>query len=141
MNRLQTQAEHGQLAQRQPLSRTMRELIVRMWIKGLLPFTDILPLVTRLIELPFGPYKGKRKLLRYLGDRSYVSPRAQIRCPHLRMGPKCFIDDYVTIYAHDKARGGVDLDRNVHIYRWSVVELGEGQGSLRVGSNTYIQSG
>jgi galactoside O-acetyltransferase len=57
------------------------------------------------------------------------------------MGPRCFIDDYVTIYAHPGARGGVYLDRNVHIYRWSIVELGKGEGNLRIGPNTYIQSG
>jgi acetyltransferase-like isoleucine patch superfamily enzyme len=85
--------------------------------------------------------KGKRGLLRYLGDRPYVSPKAQIGCPNLDLGPKCFIDDYVTIYAHPGALGGVYLDRNVHIYRWSVVELGKGEGCLRVGSNTYIQPG
>jgi galactoside O-acetyltransferase len=57
------------------------------------------------------------------------------------MGPRCFIDDYVTIYAHPGAEGVVCLDRNVHLYRWTIVELGAGQGSLHIGSNTYIQSG
>jgi acetyltransferase-like isoleucine patch superfamily enzyme len=53
----------------------------------------------------------------------------------------CFIDDYVTIYAHRGSQGGVYLEENVHLYRWSIVELGEGEGSLHIGSNTYIQSG
>jgi len=57
------------------------------------------------------------------------------------MGPKCFIDDYVTIYAHPGACGRVHLEQNVHIYRWSIVELGKGEGSVHIGTNTFIQSG
>ena len=107
----------------------------------MLRFSSISPLFTYLAGLPLGPYKDKRRLLRYIGDLSYISPRAQIKCPRLQMGPRCFIDDYVTIYAHPEARGGVYLEENVHIYRWSIVELGRGEGSLRIGSNTFIQSG
>ena len=101
----------------------------------------ISPLFTDLAGLPLGAYKGKRKLLRYLGNRPYVSPKAQISCPQLTMEPKCFIDDYVTIYAHKGARGGVYLDSDVAIYRWSVIELGKGEGSLRIGPHTHIQAG
>jgi len=99
----------------------------------------ISPLFIHLAALPLGPYKDKRKLLRYLGNHSYISPRAQISCPTLRLGPQCFIDDYVTIYAHPKAEGGIYLEGYVHIYRWSMIELGRGEGSLTVGSNSYIQ--
>lgn len=107
----------------------------------MLQLSPVSPLFTYLAGLPLGPYKDKQGLLRYMGERSYVSPKAQISCPKLQMGPKCFIDDYVTIYAHPGAQGGVYLDKNVHIYRWSIVELGKGKGSLHIGSNTYIQSG
>jgi len=93
---------------------------------------------TWLAGLPLGPYKKKWPLARI---KPYISPKAQIDCPKLQMGPRCFIDDYVTIYAHPGAQGYVSLDRNVHIYRWSIVELGEGEGSLKIGPNTYIQSG
>ncbi len=114
---------------------------MRKWMQVMLQLSPISPLFTYLAGLPLGPYKDKRKLLRYIGDRSYVSPKAQIKCPKLQMGPRCFIDDHVTIYAHPEAQGGVYLEGNVHIYRWSIVELGKGEGSLHVGSNTYIQSG
>jgi acetyltransferase-like isoleucine patch superfamily enzyme len=137
----QGQAKSGPFSLRQPVSKTLREMLVRMWIQAMLPLSAVSSLFTRLAGLPLGPYKGKRKLLRYLGDRPYISPKAQIGCPNLELGPKCFIDDYVTIYAHKGARGGVYLDRNVHIYRWSVIELGEGEGSLSIGPNTHIQSG
>jgi acetyltransferase-like isoleucine patch superfamily enzyme len=96
---------------------------------------------TRLAGLPFGVYKDKRRLLRYLGDRPYVSPRAQISCSNSTMGPKCFVDDYVTVYAHRGAQGGVHLDRDVAIYRWSVIELGKGECNLRIGAHSHVQSG
>ncbi len=99
------------------------------------------PILLRLAELPLDEYKGKKKLLRYLGDRPYLSPRAQISCPNLEVSPNCFIDDYVTIFAHPHSTGGVYLAENVHIYRWSMIELGEGAGNLRIGENTYLQSG
>ena len=107
----------------------------------MLLLSPISPLFTYLAGLPLGPYKDKRRLLRYVGDRAYVSPRAQIQCPKLQMGPRCFIDDYVTVYAHPEAQGEVLLEKRVHIYRWSIVELGQGEGSLHIGSNTHIQSG
>lgn len=113
----------------------------RVWIRAMVRLAGVSPFFIRLAELPLGPYKDKRKLLKYLGHRPYVSPKAEISCLKLQIGPRCFIDDYVTIYAHPKARGGVHLTENVHIYRWSMVELGEGEGSLKIGSNTYIQSG
>jgi acetyltransferase-like isoleucine patch superfamily enzyme len=139
--------ERNLLPLRQPISKTLREIVTRKWMQVMLLFSPISPLFIYLAGLPLGPYKDKRQLLhrrelaRYIGDRSYISPRAQIHCPEFQMGPRCFIDDYVTIYAHAGAQGGVYLEENVHIYRWSIVELGKGNGSLRVGSNTYIQSG
>ena len=107
----------------------------------MLQFARFSPVFTRLAGWPLGPYKDKKRLLRYMGDRPYVSPRAQVSCPKLQMGPKCFVDDYVTIYAHKGAQGSVTLDSGVHIYRWSIVEIGQGEGSLYIGANTYIQSG
>jgi len=90
---------------------------------------------------PLGPYKDKRRILKYLGQKPYISPKAQIKCPKLNIGPKCFIDDFVTIYAHRHGTGGVYLEQNVFISRYSMIELGWGKGSLHVGKNTFIQSG
>lgn len=128
-------------SRRQPLSKTLREMAIRMWMQSMIRLSTIAPIGLRLAELPLGPYKDKRVLLRYLGDRPYISPHAQVSCPNLDLGPKCFIDDYVTIYAHPNARGRVYFDRNVHLYRWSVVELGDGNASLHIGANTYLQAG
>ena len=129
------------LSLRQPIPKTLRDILARIWMRVMLQFAPISSVFIHLASLPLGPYKDKRELLRYMGDRSYVSPRAQLSCPRLQMGPKCFIDDYVTIYAHRDARGCVVLGRNVHIYRWSVIELGSGEGCLKIGSNTYVQPG
>ncbi len=114
---------------------------VRQWMRTMLRLAPTSSFFIYLAGLPLGPYKDKRRLLTYLGNRAYISRKAQVQCPNLQMGPRCFIDDYVTIYAHQGAQGKVCLEENVHIYRWSIVELGAGQGSLHVGSNTYIQSG
>jgi galactoside O-acetyltransferase len=66
---------------------------------------------------------------------------AQIRCANLHLSPQCFIDDYVTIYAHPQATGEVHLAENVHLYRWSIIELGAGNGNLSIDANTYLQAG
>lgn len=141
MNQTQSEAKRSLLHLRQPISKTLRERFVRRWMQVMLRLAPVSPLFTYLAGLPLGPYKDKRRLLRYIGDLSYISPKAQIACPKLQMGPRCFIDDYVTIYAHRGNHGGVYLEESVHLYRWSIVELGKGEGSLYIGSNTYIQSG
>jgi hypothetical protein len=56
-----------------------------------------------------GPYKDKR-VLAALTRNPYISPRADICCPHLTVGPHGFIDDQVTIYAHPDG-GEVRLGR------------------------------
>ena len=57
----------------------------------------------------------------------------------LEIGPQCFIDDNVTIYAHSDA-GKVCLGRGVHVYRGTIIEVGQG-GSVIIGDHTHIQSG
>lgn len=128
-------------SRRQPIAKTLREMVVRAWVRSMVKLSTVAPFSLRLAELPLGPYKDKRVLLRYLGDRPYISPRAQVSCANLQLGPKCFIDDFVTIYAHPQSQGEIHLERNVHLYRWSIIELGNGSGSLRIGANTYLQAG
>jgi len=84
-----------------------------------------------------GPYKDKR-VLATLTDRPYISPKAQIHCPRLILGAHCFIDDYVTLYAHHDG-GEVRLGEGVHIYRGTIIEVGRG-GSVIIGDNTHIQA-
>jgi len=94
-------------------------------------------LCTRLAGAMRGPYKDKR-VLAYLTARPYISPRAQIHCPRLTVGPHCFIDDYVTIYAHEDG-GEVRLGEGVHLYRGTIVEIGHG-GSVVIGDHSHVQS-
>jgi acetyltransferase-like isoleucine patch superfamily enzyme len=91
-----------------------------------------------LAGLPLGPYKDKRALA-HITAKPYISPRAQVQCANLHIGPNCFIDDDVTIYAH-KDGGRVVLGRGVHLYRGTIVEIGAG-GSVLIGDNTHIQAG
>jgi len=125
----------------QPRARSLRGWLTQKWMRVLLHLSPVSPLFTTLAGLPLGPYKDKRRLLSAMGTRAYISPRAQIKCPNLQVGRRCFIDDYVTIYTHPRGQGSVCLDEGVHLYRWSIAELGEGSASLRIGSKTYIQSG
>lgn len=84
-----------------------------------------------------GPYKDKR-ILATLTERPYISPRAQIHCSRLSVGAHCFIDDYVTLYAHHDG-GEIRLGEGVHIYRGTIIEIGRG-GSVIIGDNTHIQA-
>jgi acetyltransferase-like isoleucine patch superfamily enzyme len=92
----------------------------------------------RLAELAAGPYKDRR-ILAQVTARPYVSSRAQICCPRLHIGSGSFIDDNVTIYAHDDG-GEVCLGARVHLYRGTIIEVGAG-GSVRIGDETHIQAG
>jgi acetyltransferase-like isoleucine patch superfamily enzyme len=84
-----------------------------------------------------GPYKD-RKLLAKLTAKPYISPRAQIKCSNLEIGPQVFVDDGVVIYGH--ADGGrVVLGPRVHIYRGTIIEIGHG-GSVIIGEASHIQS-
>ena len=94
-------------------------------------------LTLRLAEALAGTYKDRR-VLAQLTTRSYVSSRAQVRCARLHLGHSCFIDDGVTIYAHQDA-GELRLGDRVHIYRGTIVEVGAG-GSIIIGDDTHIQA-
>lgn len=89
---------------------------------------------TWLAGLPLRPYRSKRVLARV---KTYISPKAQISCPDLHISPSCFIDDFVTIYGDD---GNVVLGKRVHIYRGTIIEVGQG-GSVIIGEDTHIQPG
>jgi len=94
-------------------------------------------LCLRLAGAMRGPYKDKR-VLAHLTAKPYISPKAQIFCPRLTIGPQCFIDEGVTIYAHPDG-GEVRLGRGVHLYRGTIIEVGRG-GSVIIGDDTHIQA-
>ena len=141
MDMTQRRSGRSTPALRQPLAKTVKDVLVRTWVRAMWRLAGVSPVFQRLAAWQMGVYTDTRRWLRYLGGRPYVASTAQVSCPGLHLGPDCFIDDFVTIYAHKKALGSVRLAENVHIYRWSMVELGEGNGSISLGPNTYIQSG
>ena len=141
VNPAQTDVKRRGRGRRQPITKTVLDIGKRLWMQTLVRLSVVSPVFLRLAAWPLGPYKDKKKLLRYLGDRPYISPLAQVQCDNLSIGRRSFIDDYVTIYSHPQAEGRVELAQNVHLYRWSVIELGDGTGSLKIGPNTYLQSG
>ncbi len=126
---------------RQSAAKTARDVATRTWVRAMVELSDYVPATMRLAEWGFRSYKDKRRMRRFLGERSYISSRAQVDCPGLTLGPRCFIDDYVTIYADPNAEGRVQFADRVHVYRWSIIELGAGPGSLFIDSRTAIQSG
>jgi len=95
-------------------------------------------LAVRLAGALVGPYKARRRLAQ-VTRKPYISPRAQVHCRDLVIGPQCFIDDYVTIFGHPSG-GRIALGERVHIYRGSIVEVGAG-GNVIIGHDTHIQSG
>jgi acetyltransferase-like isoleucine patch superfamily enzyme len=71
--------------------------------------------------------------------KPYISPKAQIGCPELHLAPGCFIDDFVTIYRSGESDGSVILDREVHIHRGTIIEVGQGS-KVTIGQETHIQA-
>lgn len=94
-------------------------------------------LATRAAAWLLGGVYKDRKVLANLTARPYVSPWAQIRCRDLRLGDHAFIDDDVTIYAHDDG-GYVALGELSALHRGTVIEIGAG-GSVVIGRDSHIQ--
>ncbi len=85
-----------------------------------------------------GPYKDK-KLLAHLTHRPYISPHAQVWVKDLEIGAQAFVDDNVTLFAHQDG-GRIAIGSGSSLYRGTIVEVGQ-QGSVIIGSNTHIQGG
>lgn len=93
-------------------------------------------LATRLATWAAPPYKGKRRLAQ-LSAAGYISPRARITCPDLRLGRHCYVDDEVVIFNHGDG-GYAALGDGAHLYRGCLIELGQG-GSVEIGAGSHIQ--
>ncbi|MFZ1473718.1 MAG: acyltransferase [Anaerolineae bacterium] len=94
-------------------------------------------LATRLAVWLLGGVYKDRKLLANLTPRPFISPLAQIRCADLLVGRHAFIDDDVTIYAHDDG-GRVEVGEFSSLHRGTVIEIGAG-GSVVIGRDSHIQ--
>lgn len=87
-----------------------------------------------------GPYKA-RKPLAYLTDRPFISPRATLHgaAGQIEIGPNCFIDDDVTLFAHPDG-GRIVVGAGSSLLRGCHVEIGAG-GSVVIGRDSHIQAG
>lgn len=92
----------------------------------------------RLAALPLGPYRQTWPLAR-ISSKPYVSPRADIACSELHVDPRCWIDDFVTIYG-SRSGGSVHLREQVHLHRGTIIEVGLGSRVV-IGEGTHIQAG
>jgi acetyltransferase-like isoleucine patch superfamily enzyme len=90
-----------------------------------------------LAGLPLGPHRDKRPLAT-ITSNSYISPKAQISCSELHIGPRCFVDDFVTIVSGRRG-GRVALEEKVHIDRGTIIEVNRG-ALVTVGAGTHIQA-
>jgi acetyltransferase-like isoleucine patch superfamily enzyme len=119
-------------------TRKLRRAALKLWMRVFAAGTSLPGIgraCTRLAVLWLGPYKATREYVRVTG-RSYVSPRAQIHCPQLTIGRRCFIDDFVTIYSA-YPEGQIVLGDGVFLHRGTILELAKG-GTIRIGPDTHI---
>lgn len=93
-------------------------------------------IATWLATLTTPPYYGCIGLAE-LNPKGYISPRATIHHPFLKMGQNIFIGDSVIIY-QDIEGGKVVIGDSVHLHREIIIQTGMG-GSVGIGSNTHIQ--
>jgi acetyltransferase-like isoleucine patch superfamily enzyme len=84
------------------------------------------------------PYKA-RGYLAWLTARSFVSPRATIYHPDVRLGAHVFIGDNVTIF-RSEGGGPVELDDAVAVWADCLIETGAG-GSVTIGERSRVHRG
>jgi acetyltransferase-like isoleucine patch superfamily enzyme len=92
--------------------------------------------MTRLAELGAPPYKGRR-FLAWMSEKGYVSSRAAVHHPRLRLGNHVFIGDEVQVVGGGDS-GEVRIGDGAHIHRDCIIETGQG-GGVRIGADTHVQ--
>ena len=78
----------------------------------------------------------------YLADRlprGFVSPKARVAHPELRLGNHVYLGDGVIVYCTNQG-GVIELQDRVHLYGDTFVETGMG-GRIRIDESTHIQPG
>jgi acetyltransferase-like isoleucine patch superfamily enzyme len=69
--------------------------------------------------------------------KGFISPRAALYHPGLRIGRYVLVDDGVLIF-QDESGGPVELGDGVHVWRDTIIQTGQG-GSVVIGPDTHIQ--
>ena len=112
-----------------------KNLWIRFWLRyaGTRPFGRF---AYRLAAMGTPPYYG-RFFLSHLNARGYISYKAKLHHPLLKLGNHIFIGDNILIY-QDNAGGPVILEDNVKLIGNTTIQTGEG-GSCSIGKETTIQ--
>jgi acetyltransferase-like isoleucine patch superfamily enzyme len=107
----------------------------RFWMRfaGLGLFGRI---ATNLASAFAPPFYGRQHLGK-LSPTGYISTSATIHNVALRLNTGIFIDERVFIF-QDKGGEGVELGKNVLIYRDTIIQTGYG-GSVTIGTHSSIQ--
>ena len=71
----------------QSIAKTAQDVATRAWVRSMVQLSDYVPGTMRLAEWGFRSYKDKRRMRRFLGERSYISSRAQVDCPRSHAWP------------------------------------------------------
>ena len=93
-------------------------------------------IATRLATLGTPPYYGRIRLAKD-NPKGYISHKATIHHPFLKLGLNIFIEDGVLIF-RDNDGGPVELGDAVHLHRETIIQTGQG-GNVKIGSHTHIQ--
>ena len=90
---------------------------------------------TWLAGLPLGPHREKQYLCRI---KPYISPKAEIACPDLRISRGCLVDAYAVIWS-GRGGGRVALGQDVHINRGTIIEVAGGS-TIEIAAHTQVQA-
>jgi len=90
---------------------------------------------TWLAGLPLGPHRAKVPLSWF---KPYISPRAEVYCPDLHLSQGCYIDALAVIWS-GQGGGSVNLARDVHINRGTIIEVAHGS-TITIGEHTHVQA-
>jgi acetyltransferase-like isoleucine patch superfamily enzyme len=110
-----------------------------VWMLGWMRFAGLSwprRLAMRFATWGLPPFYGRIPLAR-LGRIGFISPRATIHHPKLRISGRVLLDDGVVIYGDET--GSVTLDDDVHLWRESILQTGMG-GSVHIGAGSHIQT-
>jgi acetyltransferase-like isoleucine patch superfamily enzyme len=95
-------------------------------------------IATRLAVV-FAPPFQRRKYLKFLNPRGYVSPEAIIDCPDLKLGENVFIGDRVMLIQVEDG-GPIEIGDRANLWGDSQIESGRG-GRIVIGPDSRVNRG
>jgi acetyltransferase-like isoleucine patch superfamily enzyme len=95
-------------------------------------------MATRLAVL-FAPPFQRRKYLKFLNPRGYVSPKAMLDCTDLRLGANVFIGDNVMLIQVENG-GPIEIGDGANLWGDCQLETGRG-GRIVIGPDSRVNRG